>query len=145
MRSRMLLRPLRGFNSIKVRLERTIELHWHTRLMFQFHKGTIRTQVRAYELIINERFNSIKVRLEHQATIDNIVANTFQFHKGTIRTGQSPQVASSPAEFQFHKGTIRTREVWKPFPEFLCFNSIKVRLEQSIITLFASTSGVSIP
>ena len=53
-----------GFNSIKVRLERTV----------------VKDSVR----IIS--FNSIKVRLELKVKISSSSKPRFQFHKGTIRT-----------------------------------------------------------
>ena len=56
-------------------------------LLFQFHKGTIRTFVLVVLLQILSRFNSIKVRLEPEA-LDKVQYEkvAFQFHKGTIRT-----------------------------------------------------------
>ena len=55
--------------------------------LFQFHKGTIRTQVQAHELAHILHFNSIKVRLEPmQAEFGLYKSQVFQFHKGTIRT-----------------------------------------------------------
>ena len=54
------------FNSIKVRLELTIDaLITQVNESFQFHKGTIRT-----------------VEIDH----DHKQETSFQFHKGTIRT-----------------------------------------------------------
>ena len=55
-------------------------------LLFQFHKGTIRTDRRKEENRIICHFNSIKVQLEHLDTDRQRPAATFQFHKGTIRT-----------------------------------------------------------
>ena len=56
-------------------------------LVFQFHKGTIRTSL---------------------CNVLRVPSTSFQFHKGTIRTefkGCLPNLSNS---FQFHKGTIRT-------------------------------------
>ena len=53
------------FNSIKVRLELFFGVVKFRSIVFQFHKGTIRT------------FSQRKRPLP---------ASTFQFHKGTIRT-----------------------------------------------------------
>ena len=54
------------FNSIKVQLERhTLGNLYQFQTLFQFHKGTIRTQKRARLLFL---------------------LLLFQFHKGTIRT-----------------------------------------------------------
>ena len=52
------------FNSIKVRLEHTCHPHNRQIALFQFHKGTIRTQVMNDEGTDVDNFNSIKVRLE---------------------------------------------------------------------------------
>ena len=65
MQLRMLLRPLRGFNSIKVRLE---------------------PPAFASEVEAVTSFNSIKVRLELLSVTLPDVIREFQFHKGTIRT-----------------------------------------------------------
>ena len=78
---------LGDFNSIKVRLERTVIISDTTHLsQFQFHKGAIRTHVaeQVTKEILN--FNSIKVRLEHNKSIATVNATSFQFHKGAIRT-----------------------------------------------------------
>ena len=57
------------------------------KLLFQFHKGTIRTLVFVYP--------TFRPAL-------------FQFHKGTIRTAEEETIKAKGAIFQFHKGTIRT-------------------------------------
>ena len=55
-------------------------------MLFQFHKGTIRTG-NAYQVaVFVGNFNSIKVRLELNAAVNSIYVRSFQFHKGTIRT-----------------------------------------------------------
>ena len=79
---------------------------------FQFHKGTIRTEIfRMRNRQLQEYFNSIKVRLE-RGTNKVLVSDTgFQFHKGTIRTGHIGCTLSDSYVFQFHKGTIRTRKI----------------------------------
>ena len=56
-------------------------------LEFQFHKGTIRTDLLGTAIAALGR---------------------FQFHKGTIRTEGVIQLAKILPIFQFHKGTIRT-------------------------------------
>ena len=79
-------------------------------LLFQFHKGTIRTVNVADSDAQNLNFNSIKVRLEHDdKAASKLLASLFQFHKGTIRTTTRALTPSLPTSFQFHKGTIRTR------------------------------------
>ena len=121
-----------NFNSIKVQLELSVQFGESEVLGFQFHKGTIRTDVSTAEKVYDANFNSIKVQLERKNTSYSIRASKFQFHKGTIRTfGGAPRFAllpphfnsikvqlepavavalsaDSPSLFQFHKGTIRT-------------------------------------
>ena len=56
-------------------------------VLFQFHKGTIRTKWKNPSLWrIYGYFNSIKVRLELLAQSQSAQQYSFQFHKGTIRT-----------------------------------------------------------
>ena len=54
------------FNSIKVRLEREMGIGISNDLLFQFHKGAIRTLRLATKLTECYNFNSIKVRLERK-------------------------------------------------------------------------------
>ena len=77
---------MNNFNSIKVRLKRYVATAKLLNSLFQFHKGTIKTEQVA---------NNMKV------------GQAFQFHKGTIKT----YVATGKllnSLFQFHKGTIKT-------------------------------------
>ena len=53
------------FNSIKVRLEQSIDDTFKHVVLFQFHKGAIRTKAGRLLAKWNVHFNSIKVRLEH--------------------------------------------------------------------------------
>ena len=57
--------PFGNFNSIKVQLKLTDDVHERIMAQFQFHKGTIKTS-------------------ETQSR--TIAAVRFQFHKGTIKT-----------------------------------------------------------
>ena len=98
-----------NFNSIKVRLEQVEQQVSNFDSEFQFHKGTIRTELTNKIRIDRKNFNTIKVLLEH----DNITPLQghhllFQFHKGTIRTQVFYLSFIFLCEFQFHKGTIRT-------------------------------------
>ena len=82
------------FNSIKVRLKRTIEgLITTLTITFQFHKGTIKT---TFSSNLRSRilyFNSIKVRLKlREFTFSVEHSIIFQFHKGTIKTKRNPKV-----------------------------------------------------
>ena len=119
--------------------------------IFQFHKGTIRTECLARLLQVFCHFNSIKVQLERGAVVliflylnnfnsikvqlepasgsGSLSGSTFQFHKGTIRTSGSQASYYSQMSFQFHKGTIRTRYPGSGCTHHLDFNSIKVQLE----------------
>ena len=54
--------------------------------IFQFHKGAIRTCVRAQPGTRILYFNSIKVRLELSPIVGAGLSLLFQFHKGAIRT-----------------------------------------------------------
>ena len=53
-----------NFNSIKVRLEHMFPSELLTQILFQFHKGTIRTTCLLSTDKQYGNFNSIKVRLE---------------------------------------------------------------------------------
>ena len=123
-----------NFNSIKVRLELTAGAGLVGSLLFQFHKGAIRTLV--LQMLISRRynfnsikvrleqsaglrckticryFNSIKVRLEHFRRRVEIALDLFQFHKGAIRTAWVKILTHRFPRFQFHKGAIRTSGKW---------------------------------
>ena len=133
-----------NFNSIKVRLELVHLTVLQLCLWFQFHKGTIRTQLNATKSFDFDDFNSIKVRLEPRKFIRIFIEILiFQFHKGTIRTvcclvsfsnllyfnsiKVRLELSSSLSSFcrrrfQFHKGTIRTS--FFNFDSFACWISI---------------------
>ena len=65
--------------------------------LFQFHKGTIRTECWNQEHQPPSHFNSIKVQLELPGTGFLRLPCIFQFHKGTIRTGFPLQPISERA------------------------------------------------
>ena len=75
-----------NFNSIKVRLELTAGAGLLGSLLFQFHKGAIRTIPSIRDCEIRIYFNSIKVRLERSWLPAAGAYALFQFHKGAIRT-----------------------------------------------------------
>ena len=99
-------------------------------MVFQFHKGTIKTDVGGhiphnvrnfnsikvqlkqliYFLIqfVNLNFNSIKVQLKLLHRLEVAVVTQFQFHKGTIKTNVPSALTIIVSLFQFHKGTIKT-------------------------------------
>ena len=91
------------------------------------------------------RFNSIKVRLEQMGYKPLFSTPMFQFHKGTIRTLAHGGDTSVCMTFQFHKGTIRTSREMNVSKTKICFNSIKVRLEQPVQYSRLCTYRVSIP
>ena len=101
------------FNSIKVRLKRSLLPRQITLQAFQFHKGTIKTIV---------------------ITHDTTSISQFQFHKGTIKTNRQTSMNLHSQTFQFHKGTIKTQTA-KQITLFCLFNfnSIKVRLKRTEI------------
>ena len=55
---------LDNFNSIKVQLKLQTEKRYLLICLFQFHKGTIRTNGLLPSVGLRSNFNSIKVRLE---------------------------------------------------------------------------------
>ena len=136
---------LPDFNSIKVRLERSLLYSTARNGQFQFHKGTIRTSC---------------------APKTSSTPTKFQFHKGTIRTltitalvlsllhFNSIKVRLEPLGcadwqhefwFQFHKGTIRTIKNDMTVNCLHYFNSIKVRLEHSLFEESNRINEISIP
>ena len=99
----------KNFNSIKVRLELSCHLLvLLLSLIFQFHKGAIRTLLVLSLVVCHQHFNSIKVRLELSAEIAAAALSAFQFHKGAIRTKTAGLYNDNILKFQFHKGAIRT-------------------------------------
>ena len=58
-----------------------------SKILFQFHKGTIKTSNYPLFSTLNlSNFNSIKVRLKLILQMQNNILMKFQFHKGTIKT-----------------------------------------------------------
>ena len=100
------------FNSIKVQLR----LYKHLPstvipVLFQFHKGTIKTQK-----ILN-MFNR---------------AGIFQFHKGTIKTKIHIWDSSINSDFNSIKVQLRHKTIHVKMNRCPYFNSIKVQLRQII-------------
>ena len=57
--------------------------------VFQFHKGTIKTQELSSMYSTHANFNSIKVQLRPKGSSrSRLQSFQFQFHKGTIKTQQ---------------------------------------------------------
>ena len=75
-----------SFNSIKVRLRQKRIGRVLAQLMFQFHKGSIKTSSANHILSHCCCFNSIKVRLRPEGDRSKTVFTMFQFHKGSIKT-----------------------------------------------------------
>ena len=88
------------FNSIKVQLElRPIVCNENRVILFQFHKGTIRTEDGCSFETLEKHFNSIKVQLEHGFRVPTSQTCPFQFHKGTIRTAKIIDKKKNDANF----------------------------------------------
>ena len=99
------------FNSIKVRLERKLVNFCLSFLRFQFHKGTIRTDLIRVIKVQYRNFNSIKVRLEHSANGQRSSPHS-NFNSIKVRLElPAPSNFDPVTAFQFHKGTIRTFNV----------------------------------
>ena len=118
------------FNSIKVRLELLVCVVLWSNLLFQFHKGTIRTVNVILSCLAFLYFNSIKVRLEHfPFSVSHSAISYFNsikvrlelcvhfilchfrmdFNSIKVRLEHNKLYDRELSElFQFHKGTIRT-------------------------------------
>ena len=97
------------FNSIKVRLERSMLRFDALALIFQFHKGAIRTWGRYIRKHLDINFNSIKVRLERGlGTTIKGVLNNFNSIKVRLEQLIDALGFGDSDLFQFHKGAIRT-------------------------------------
>ena len=96
---------------------------------FQFHKGTIKTDVPRSGRSQQAYFNSIKVQLKPIIvyTSDQGFYN-FNSIKVQLKLGCGV-LHSGPRKFQFHKGTIKTERKWEYLVDFNNFNSIKVQLK----------------
>ena len=105
------MRWVRYFNSIKVRLKRKFpKRDKFGTIIFQFHKGTIKTS--------------------EAKRMANYVYK-FQFHKGTIKT-QQPVVSDLQGQY-FNSIKVRLKlatELRKQLKVTINFNSIKVRLKR---------------
>ena len=99
-------------------------LHRHDGAQFQFHKGTIKTETHREHRALLRDFNSIKVQLKQEP------ASLFD-------EGVKP--------FQFHKGTIKTILVPSLVPGVLDFNSIKVQLKRQKQEISPRAWQISIP
>ena len=64
-----ILRVVSDFNSIKVQLEHDMQRYYTDFMLFQFHKGTIRTKSLSDASTASPYFNSIKVQLEHNGFV----------------------------------------------------------------------------
>ena len=99
-------------------------------LVFQFHKGTIRTQRCSVTLTTLAHFNSIKVQLEPALQTSSFTTlRNFNSIKVQLEPSAPSHQCPLSTVFQFHKGTIRTIKSLFVLKIFLDFNSIKVQLE----------------
>ena len=114
---------------------------------FQFHKGTIRT---IYSRVSTEKqtyFNSIKVQLEqtYNPEVFQAAAN-FNSIKVQLEPVRDCRLRIRKRRFQFHKGTIRTfQDKCSCLLAFRYFNSIKVQLEHNIGKRLLVPLIISIP
>ena len=102
-------------------------------IIFQFHKGAIRTTIQAVGCTHHLDFNSIKVRLELLLPLQTC---SPLLHFNSIKVRLEPKNGFCHhvfARFQFHKGAIRTLRPKKWFAWMIYFNSIKVRLEPLLL------------
>ena len=76
-------------------------------VIFQFHKGTIKTLYKLFHIVSMQNFNSIKVQLNHVVGFGFLLSAVFQFHKGTIKPYEAVANLLAAITFQFHKGTIK--------------------------------------
>ena len=136
-----------NFNSIKVRLERSLG-YTTTAVLLYFNSIKVRLEHASASSLASSivYFNSIKVRLELNFGCIEFRLRLFQFHKGAIRTPCRLATSSSALLFQFHKGAIRTRNTrWNTDTSIKNFNSIKVRLEPSKCHHLYQVLPISIP
>ena len=98
-------------------------------MLFQFHKGTIRTASTSKILQRCSYFNSIKVQLELVKLYGTtLFVSNFNSIKVQLEQVSTKEFSLNPI-FQFHKGTIRTLLVEFVHNFLRHFNSIKVQLE----------------
>ena len=134
-----------NFNSIKVQLKR---IGWAINIRdveFQFHKGTIKTDISLRWWRTPPYFNSIKVQLKQQraANIDSMGTN-FNSIKVQLKRLRTSSV-SCCIRFQFHKGTIKTDFTAGLHHNELDFNSIKVQLKLPSCVVEHVSTLISIP
>ena len=102
---------------------------------FQFHKGTIKTNSAAFVRMRQHDFNSIKVRLKQLFPHHNKHIIGFQFHKGTIKTPNSLIPRLCIGYFNSIKVRLKLSEQMYQQRQFDNFNSIKVRLKPTQQTI----------
>ena len=133
-------------------------------ILFQFHKGTIRTGVHQGRHCNQRDFNSIKVQLGHcQIKSPITLFNYFNSIKvqlelnlifsilvhliyfNSIKVQLELDVCCDLTifdKFQFHKGTIRTNlRSGFSLSSSTDFNSIKVQLEPSVLCYMSDVPG----
>ena len=121
--------PSLSFNSTTVQLIHMSFCILKLPNKFQFHNGTINTNVSPFVIGIDMKFQF------HNGTINtifpclaSIAKILFQFHNGTINTLHVPLCGWNPFLFQFHNGTINTFPSTFFFLILSCFNSTTVQL-----------------
>ena len=155
------------FNSIKVRLKHNLACSFVRPLLFQFHKGTIKTLLLPLCSSLSTNFNSIKVRLKLQGGTmgapsprhfnsikvrlkrnnqGNINVDFNNFNSIKVRLKHNNYIkATVLTPFQFHKGTIKTCA----FGQILSYRLRFQFHKGTIKTLFCRSrdtyNGISIP
>ena len=123
------------FNSIKVRLKLIVLVFYLLSVIFQFHKGTIKTFSLRTQKSTIVYFNSIKVRLK-RIIRTHFGSGRRYFNSIKVRLKRMMLLLLfAYMLFQFHKGTIKTvtRLILHDF--LMNFNSIKVRLKRFLLRL----------
>ena len=108
-------------------------------MIFQFHKGSIKTQLHKKKENTKANFNSIKVRLRRPAPA--VIAAPIQYFnsiKVRLRLCYCNRNLLVII-FQFHKGSIKTHTYRDDCGFLRYFNSIKVRLRR-----FLAQGGLSV-
>ena len=93
-------------------------------MIFQFHKGTIKTSVIIFIYkIVSSYFNSIKVQLKHYE-FNHVPFSQKNFNsiKVQLKLSGGDTGMWHLTIFQFHKGTIKTHYFW--IYNILIFNRI---------------------
>ena len=108
--------------------------------IFQFHKGTIKTDSSYSYQYYSANFNSIKVRLKQKMPLCfRRMYQHFNSIKVRLKRYLEYKTGFDRVQFQFHKGTIKTTHLLLHIIYHINFNSIKVRLKLLLLPCFRQT------